>query len=128
MAKVFKPAELQDLHKLASMQCSDAELAAFFNRPETDLEQAKAKAVIQEARGQGRSFLRRRQWEVAMSGSVPMLIFLGKNLLSQCDNPHFLEEAAAHAPSKIRIVVEDARVKDKSEQSPGPLFERPAEV
>ena len=31
--------------------------------------------------------LRKKQWELAMSGDTKMLIFLGKQVLGQTDNP-----------------------------------------
>ena len=34
----------------------------------------------------GKMSLRRKQFEVALKGSIPMLIFLGKNLLGQSDS------------------------------------------
>jgi hypothetical protein len=42
-------------------------------------------AVIKEGREQGKMSLKRKQYEVAMSGNVSMLIWLGKNILGQRD-------------------------------------------
>jgi hypothetical protein len=38
---------------------------------------------LSRARLQGKASLRRMQWQAAQSGSIPMMIFLGKNLLGQ---------------------------------------------
>ncbi len=47
-------------------------------------------AVIEEGRSQGKSSLKRKQYEVAMSGNVTMLIWLGKIKLGQVDQQFIL--------------------------------------
>jgi len=54
-----------------------------------------------KASSTGKMSLRRKQWEVGMSGNVPMLIFLGKNTLGQSDQR---ETKHDHQPITIEIV------------------------
>lgn len=49
--------------------------------------------------GSGKASLRRAQFELALSGNVPMLIFLGKNYLNQSDR----QAAPAEQPKKAEV-------------------------
>ena len=42
-------------------------------------------AFSQQKRAEGDDLLRRKQFEIAMGGNIPMLIWLGKNRLGQTD-------------------------------------------
>ena len=44
--------------------------------------------ALEKGRANGRSSLRRAQWELALKGNATMLIWLGKNELGQSDIPH----------------------------------------
>lgn len=58
--------------------------------------------------GTGRASLRRRQFEAAMDGSVPMLIFLGKNYLGQSDQGARQEEPKKEA-GKLAVMVSGSK-------------------
>lgn len=79
--------------KLASIQCTDREIAAVLNVSETTL-QRRCGALLKKGRDRGKASLRRRQWTAAMEGSIPMLIFLGKVLLGQREPPAAIDPDA----------------------------------
>lgn len=77
------------LEKLAAMQCTMAEMAAFFDC-HVDTLRDNFSNIIKNAQEKGRASLRREQYLVAMGprgkdnpGKVTMLIWLGKQLLGQ---------------------------------------------
>lgn len=79
-----------DLEKLASLQCTQAEAAAFFGVSLTAVEKALKKPSLREVWERGREkgmiSLRRAQFESAVDkGNVTMQIWLGKQLLKQTD-------------------------------------------
>ena len=47
---------------------------------------------VDEKRGEGRSSLRGKQYQIAMQGSVPMLIWLGKQILGQTEKSKVVAE------------------------------------
>lgn len=75
-----------DVYKLACIQCTYEEIAEFVGCSVVHL-QKKYKALIQKGREAGRKSLRRAQWEKALQGDTRMQIFLGKQYLSQQDQP-----------------------------------------
>lgn len=75
-----------EVEKLALLHCTNTEIADFFNIPIKTLEYNFAK-LIQKAKMTTKQRLRRAQLEVALKGNVPMLIWLGKNILGQQDQP-----------------------------------------
>jgi hypothetical protein len=98
MARPKKEIDYETLKKLCSIQCTKDEICAFFEIHEETLT-----ARIQEKYGIGFSdyykkestggtmSLRRKQFEVAMSGNVTMLIWLGKNVLKQTDKVEMVQ-------------------------------------
>ena len=81
-----KPVPADDVFKLAAIGCRDHEIADWFGvdantlRYNFSVELIKGRETLKQS-------LRRKQIEVAMGGNAVMLIFLGKNLLGQSDNP-----------------------------------------
>lgn len=75
------------LEQLASIQCSLAEMASIMDcHPDTLRDNFST--VIDKGRESGKMSLRRKQFSVALSGNVTMLIWLGKQYLGQDDkNP-----------------------------------------
>ncbi len=76
----------EEVEKLALLHCTNKEIAEFFGIAVKTLEYNFAD-LIQKARNVTKQRLRRAQLEVALKGNVPMLIWLGKNILSQSDSP-----------------------------------------
>lgn len=85
-----KPIPVDGLEAFAAMMCTQAEVAGFYNvsvetlrnRLKNDPEARKA---WQRGRAKASVTLRRKQFEVAQTGNVPMLIFLGKQYCGQTD-------------------------------------------
>jgi hypothetical protein len=80
----------ESVEKLALIQCSEEEMAGFF---ELTLDEwnalkdsdEKLRMAIERGYQQGHMGLRRRQWKSAESGNTTMLIWLGKQYLGQSD-------------------------------------------
>jgi hypothetical protein len=81
---------LGDLEKLASMQCTDEEIAAWFGVSTRTIERRRKSRVfadvIERGKAKGRISLRRSQLKILDQGSAVMGIFLGKNYLNQADS------------------------------------------
>jgi hypothetical protein len=63
-------------------------------------------ALRQEMHAKGNELLRRKQYDIAMSGDKTMLIWLGKNRLDQKDRAH--NEVSTPEGKRIIIEVHDA--------------------
>lgn len=87
-----KPVLSNDVFKLAAIGCKDIEIADWFGindktlRYNFSVELLKGRETLKQS-------LRRKQLDVALSGNPTMLIFLGKNLLGQSDNPGAAQDA-----------------------------------
>ena len=91
-----KVIDLDVARRAASLGCTSDEIATllgigratFYNhlKEDTDLKDA-----LDEGRDQGRTTLRRLQWQQAQNGNVTMQIWLGKQLLGQRDK-HEVEQ------------------------------------
>jgi hypothetical protein len=82
MGRPKKNIDPLQVEKLAAINCSYAEMAAVLNCS-VDLLQRRFPQVIEKGRETGKMSLKRKQYEVAMSGNVTMLIWLGKIILGQ---------------------------------------------
>lgn len=84
----------RDVERLAQMGCKDSEIAEWFGVDENTLrynfsvELLKGKLALNQS-------LRQAQIRLAMSGNATMLIWLGKNILGQSENP---TDSEANAP------------------------------
>jgi len=83
-----------EFDKLLSYQCTQKEIAAFFNCSVDTLENRciedlgeKLSEVWDKRKLAGKLRLRKIQMQIAEGGSAPMAIFLGKALLGQTDQP-----------------------------------------
>lgn len=82
--------DLDQVHELGKIQCTVSELAAVLgcskrvadDRLATD---ERFRTAFQSGKECGKESLRRKQFQVAMSGNVSMLIWLGKQHLDQKD-------------------------------------------
>jgi hypothetical protein len=81
--------DLVQLEKLAVMQATQPEMAAFFDMSlptfERRAKQPKVREVMERGYLKGRISIRRKQMQVAETGNVTMLIWLGKQVLGQRD-------------------------------------------
>lgn len=81
---------LDEIERLCRLNCTNAEIAAFFNVSERTIDRRLADnpeffAAVERGRNYGRLSLRRKQIEVATGGNPTMLIWLGKQYLGQRD-------------------------------------------
>lgn len=77
----------KDVYELASLGCNDREIAQWFDINEETL-RYNFKDIMQKGREDLKHSLRRAQIKLALSGNAVMLIWLGKNVLGQSDNPY----------------------------------------
>src|SRR5712692_441603 len=80
---------LAELEKLASMQCTDEEIAAWINVSPRTIERRRKSPLFAETIGRckarGRISLRRAQLKILEQGNATMGIWLGKQYLGQSD-------------------------------------------
>jgi hypothetical protein len=74
------------IYELANLGCTDREIARWFDIAETTL-RYNFSDVLEKGRENLKHSLRKAQIKLALGGNAVMLIFLGKNLLGQSDNP-----------------------------------------
>ena len=81
--------DLNELEKLCALQCTQVEIAAFFNVSVPTIERRARESKFREAmeRGyaKGRISVRRKQMQLLEAGSNTMAVWLGKQLLGQKD-------------------------------------------
>lgn len=101
-----KPIDWSLVDKLCSIHCTGEEIASIVgvhydtlnNRCNEDLG-CNFSEYYKKTSANGKMSLRRKQYEVAMSGNTSMLIWLGKNILGQRD--HVENEIKDLPPIKI---------------------------
>lgn len=76
----------RDVEKLAGIGCKDIEIAEWFGIDSNTL-RYNFKAELQKGRQHLNQSLRQAQIRLALSGNATMLIWLGKNILGQSENP-----------------------------------------
>ncbi len=80
---------LEEVEKLAAIQCTEAEIASFFGISLRTFERRKSQPAVAEAmergKARGRLSLRRSLWGLAQKGNPAANIFLAKNLLGYKD-------------------------------------------
>lgn len=80
---------LGELEKLAGMQCTDEEIAAWFGVSTRTIERRRKSRVfadtIERGKAKGRISLRRAQLKMLENGSATMGVWLGKQYLGQTD-------------------------------------------
>jgi AraC-like DNA-binding protein len=89
-----KTVDRQLVYNLAAVQCTTQEIAEAVGLSQRYLEKRFQK-LIEQGRAEGRKSLRRKQFEKAMNGDSKLLVWLGKQWLSQKDNP---EDTASTMP------------------------------
>jgi hypothetical protein len=81
--KVIPPVEV---YKLAAIGCKNHEICDWFGIDDSTL-QYNFKQELLKGRENLKQSLRRAQISLALSGNATMLIWLGKNILGQAENP-----------------------------------------
>ena len=82
----------EQVKKLAMMQCTNVEIAAFFDCDEGTIRK-RFSDELTKGRESGKISLRRMQWKSCENGNVTMQIWLGKQYLGQTDSPTRPEDA-----------------------------------
>jgi hypothetical protein len=75
----------EQVQKLAMLQCTNVEIASFFNCDEGTIRK-RFSDELRKGRESGKISLRRMQWKSCENGNVTMQIWLGKQYLGQSDN------------------------------------------
>ncbi len=104
MGRPVKGINLVELDKLCALQCSEAEIAGWFNVSVDTIERRVLEKTgmgfaeyFKQKRGQGKIPIRRKQMQLALGGNVTMLIWLGKQYLEQKDT-QVIEHSGAVDP------------------------------
>ena len=74
----------KQVEKLAAYGCTNTEIASFFGCDESTIRKGYSE-FITKGKSSGKIRLRKLQWRAAERGSVPILIWLGKQYLDQTD-------------------------------------------
>ena len=101
MARPRKEVDSEQVEKLAALQCTLEEIAAFVGVDKSTISRRFA-TEIKEGREKGKTSLRRYQFELAKK-SAAMAIFLGKNYLGQSDQ----QNVVIQEMPEIKIGVRD---------------------
>lgn len=99
MARPRKQIDKEELIKLAALQCTLEEIAAWFDVNKSTISRRFATEIAQ-GREKGKISLRRKQWKLA-DNNASMAIFLGKNYLGQKD----IQDGALGNMPEIKINV-----------------------
>ena len=120
--------DLGELEKLCGMQCTDEEIAAFFNVSTRTIERRrkhkKFREVMDRSRAKGRVSVPRNLFRLAAGGNIAATIFLSKNLLGYKDvvaNEHSGPDGSPVATS-IRLVVMEAGQRIDEKPKPGSVI------
>lgn len=111
------PIDKVQFEKLCAIQCRLEEIAGWFTCSIDTIErwckreyEMNFAEVFKQKRGTGAVSLRRKQYEVALSGNVSMLIWLGKQYLGQSDKQDVAVEKTA---KKLIIHMGESDLKDE---------------
>ncbi len=78
--------DTQIIENLAAIHCTNREIAEVLG-VSVDTLQRNFPSFLTKGKAQGKIKLRRLQWQKAQEGNPTMLIFLGKQILGQKDQP-----------------------------------------
>lgn len=81
-----KEIDRDQVYKLASIQCTDEEIANVLGCAVSVISK-KFKNIVKQGRETGKKSLRRAMWDKALQGDTRAQIFLSKNVLGFKDNP-----------------------------------------
>jgi hypothetical protein len=103
-----KSIDLQALEKLCALQCTQADIAGWFDVSLSTIERRQRDpefaAVMERGYARGRVSLRRKQMQLAEQGNATMLVWLGKQILGQRDHVDQTIGAPDGGPMQIEII------------------------
>jgi hypothetical protein len=113
--------DLIELEKLCAMQCTNEEIAAWFNVSTRTIEsrrkQAEFAAVMNRGRAKGRISVRRAQMRLMDAGNAAIAIWLGKQLLGQRDVTPLELSGPSGEPVQISLGALDAIITGARERT-----------
>jgi hypothetical protein len=105
MARPEAKIDLVELEKLCGMQCTDEEIAAFFNVSTRTIERRRKvkrfSEIMDHAKAKGRVSVRRSLFRMAAKDNFAAAIFLSKNLLGYRDVVNTEHSGLAGGPIQI---------------------------
>jgi hypothetical protein len=106
--------DLAQIQTLAQIQCTDYEIALVIGVSEKTIERRKKAggdflAAYEKGRSEGRTSLRKWQFEAAKNKNITMLIWLGKQYLNQTDKTDLLSDGQ---PFRFTIAINGEHDKD----------------
>ena len=105
MARPEAKIDLMELEKLCGMQCTDEEIAAFFNVSTRTIERRRKvkrfSEIMDHAKAKGRVSVRRSLFRMAAKDNVAAAIFLSKNLLGYRDVVNNEHSGPAGGPIQV---------------------------
>lgn len=81
MARPRLKIDLDQVEKLAAINCTNTEIAAVLGCDSSLLSKPRFSGVIAKGRERGKMSLKRKMWDTAMGGNVTMQIWLSKQML-----------------------------------------------
>lgn len=102
MGRPPKEVNPDDVYRLASLYCTVQEIADWCGVSKDTIER-RFMDELERGRSMGRVSLRRKQFEMAQSGHVGMLIWLGKQTLGQYDRHAALIQDETNGYNKNKI-------------------------
>jgi len=116
MARPRIPIDWAEFDKLCAIQCTQAEIAAWFKCTDETIENACKRehkqsfsAYYKTKAANGKMSLRRKQMQVALDGNVAMLIWLGKQTLGQRENPVTEQDGNSNGIDSLLATLDKAR-------------------
>jgi hypothetical protein len=101
---------LAELEKLSMIQCTDQEIACFFEVDVRTIERRKKKpafaAALERGRAKGRVSVRRMLFAQAAKGNVAASIFLAKNVLGYKDHRSNEHSGPEGGPIPVSVVAQ----------------------
>ena len=110
-----KEIDYKTVEKLASIHCTQEEIADYMNISVRTLQRnAEFCRIYKRGLSLGKSSLRRMQWKKAEEGNTTALIWLGKQMLGQRDNPEVDQtDKAVEAIQAFNAAVQSEGVKSR---------------
>jgi hypothetical protein len=97
--------DVDELEKLATLQCTDEEIALYLGISVRTLQRrlqiAKFREAVDSARAKGRISVRRHLFRLAAAGNIAAVIFLAKNVLGYRDAVNTEHTGLAGGPIQI---------------------------
>ena len=98
--------DLGELERLCAIQCTDEEIAAWFNVSTRTIERRRLEPafaeVMERGKAKGRISVRRLQMKLLEQGNATMGVWLGKQILGQVD------QVALQSGVQIAVMIGDA--------------------